>query len=712
MPQTVEKILFVELLGGIGDLVIALPAIHAVARTHPAARLTVLTFAPGAQLLNHDPLIQQVISVQPGMARQAVQQILQQAFDLIISDTNYDGIDSLIQNYQQSRQPAPHIIPNLWRSPPDQERVGQRFLNILQTEGVIAADALPTHQPEIYFTETEQVTARQQLGPCARPLVFLCPDAGMAIKRWPADRFVALGQALQQQYRATVLIPASSPLADQIALEMGGQVQVLPPGSLRQLAARIALADLVVAADTGLAHIAAALQVPTITLFGPSWAGRYGHPAPHINLQGDTHCPERIIRDFTQQRCWYSGTCSLEWQTSCLEDISVAAVQAAADPLLKPAIAQPLTQDLQPVEDFKLPDHKSMQSLNPDWQAVRNLLVMRLDNLGDVIMTSPALRAIKTYLPRTKLTLMASPSGATVAPLLPWVDQVLPWRVVWQDLGHLGFDPEREWQLIETLKTHQFDAAIIFTSFSQSPHPAGLACALAGIPLRLGESKEVDMDTLTHAIPPASDDIHQVDRNLRLLEWIGFPVENRRMELVIPATKPADPYLLLNPWTSCAARNYPTDRFAEAARQLSQQTGWPVVLTGVAKDQDRAAPLLDILGSRAVNRIGQTSLTELVTLVDQARLVLTNNTSVMHIADATQTPMVVMFAGTELESQWCPRYAPHRILRQSTSCHPCYQRICPYHLECLDIPVERVVTSALELLEPELLEPELLEPLP
>ena len=73
---------------------------------------------------------------------------------------------------------------------------------------------------------------------------------------------------------------------------------------------------------------------------------------------------------------------------------------------------------------------------------------MRLDNIGDVIMTSPVLRTIKENLPTAKLTLMASPAGALTQPLLPWVDEVLSWRVLWQDFGRLDFDPAREWKLI------------------------------------------------------------------------------------------------------------------------------------------------------------------------------------------------------------------------------------------------------------------------
>src|SRR3712207_296797 len=107
---------------------------------------------------------------------------------------------------------------------------------------------------------------------------------------------------------------------------------------------------------------------------------------------------------------------------------------------------------------------------------------MRLDNIGDVVMKTPVLRAIKQHLPASKITLMASPGGSKVAPLLPWVDDVLPWRVLWQDLGRLCFGLSREWSLIETVREGEYDAASILTSFKQTPYPAGYACYLAGIP--------------------------------------------------------------------------------------------------------------------------------------------------------------------------------------------------------------------------------------
>jgi ADP-heptose:LPS heptosyltransferase len=121
-------------------------------------------------------------------------------------------------------------------------------------------------------------------------------------------------------------------------------------------------------------------------------------------------------------------------------------------------------------------------------------------------------------------------------------------------------------------------------------------------------------------------------------------------------------------------------------------------VTGVPKDRDRSDPLLAALQPHAIDLIGVTSLPQLAALIADTQLVLTNNTSTMHLADATRTPSVIMFAGTEYESQWRPRHGPSRLLRQPTTCSPCYAFTCPYHLECLDIPPEQVVAAGLELL--------------
>ncbi|MBD1909202.1 glycosyltransferase family 9 protein [Leptolyngbya sp. FACHB-16] len=676
---------------------------QAIAQSHPHATLTVLTFAPGGDLLHYHPLIHRVIQIPKGTARHAVQVLTHNSsFDLIITDTTYDGIADLVQ-----QSGVPHVVTNLWRNPPDHQKVSDRFLQLLHEDGWITPEALNMNQhPRIYLTPAEHAAAQARLGDLPHPRIGLYSDAGMAIKRWPTENFITLAHVLQQEHQASIIVPEGSDTASIQAITAKiPTAKPWPKGTLRELAALFAQLDAVVAADTGPARIAAALGIPTVTLFGPSWGDRYGQPLPHQNLQGYPSCPERYIPNFTTQSCWYSGQCPFEWRT-CVDDISPEAVLTALIPMISAGLeGRELPEQEgkginQRLEGIRLGSKTgSFPSLLPSFASAQNILAIRLDNIGDVIMTGPALKALKANA-STQLTLLASPAGAQAAAVLPWVDDVIAWRSLWQDLGRLPFDPDREWQLIEQLRARQFDAAAIFTSFKQSPHPAALICQMAGIPVRLGFSREEDV-VLTHTASAPPDEEHQAERNMHLVEFVGYSVHDRSLQLQIPACSliPDEPYLLLNPWASCPSRTYDLERFGKAAALLSEQTGYRVVVTGLEKDRDRARPLLEIVGDRAIDYMGQTNFTDLVALVAHARLMLSNNTSTMHIADATRTPSVILFAGTELERQWRPRSTRAVLLRCPTSCSPCYQFTCPYELECLDITPEAIAVAGLSLLQ-------------
>ena len=331
LPEGVRRILFVELLGGLGDVLISLGALQALARSYPEARLTVLTFPPGGELLKEDVLIHEVVHAQPGRAREAVEeQLARGGWDLVVSDTSYDGIDVLIRN-----SGVPRVATNLWRSPPPDEHVGERFLGLLLSDGLIPQGSIAP--PLLRLTPEERASAARRLEDLERPLVFLLPDAGMEVKRWPEESWGTLGRALREHLGAGIVVPVGSDEGQARRVADGAGGTVLPRGTLRELAAALSHADLAIGADTGPARIAAALRVPTVTLFGPSWHGRYGQPPPHANLQGHPACPQRDVSDFTQQPCWYVGACTLEgpaWRT-CLEDIPVEDVLSTAFALLK-----------------------------------------------------------------------------------------------------------------------------------------------------------------------------------------------------------------------------------------------------------------------------------------------------------------------------------------------------------------------------------------
>ncbi|HZS94578.1 MAG TPA: glycosyltransferase family 9 protein [Chloroflexota bacterium] len=343
------------------------------------------------------------------------------------------------------------------------------------------------------------------------------------------------------------------------------------------------------------------------------------------------------------------------------------------------------------------------------WQEARNILAVRMDNLGDIVMLGPALRAIKRASPDSRMTLLGNRSGVAAASIVPGIDDTIAYAPLWQHLGDgSSFKPADDLALIELLAERRFDAALIFTSFSQTPLVPAYVCYLAGIPLRAGESKEFGGAVLTDPVPTTPIEIHQVDRNLHLVEAVGFTPVGSELEISIPdrardaATALLNergignhPFVLVHPGASAPARRYAPERFGAIARMLAEREA--VLVTGTEREAEilaivrREAPGVPVVA-------GETDLASYAALVERAALVICNDTLPMHLADAVGTPAVVLFSGTDYESQWEPRNVPCRLLRRPTPCAPCFYITCPIGTPCLDIDPAQVVAVAEELL--------------
>ena len=343
------------------------------------------------------------------------------------------------------------------------------------------------------------------------------------------------------------------------------------------------------------------------------------------------------------------------------------------------------------------------------------VLVVRPDNLGDVLMTGPALRALRRAAPDARIDLLAAPAGAPAADLLPEVDRVLTASVSWQHAGSGDLPVGDDLRLVERIAAGGYSAAVIFTSFSQSPWPAGYLCRLAGVPVRIGMSKEFGGVGLTHWVPApetgfaAGEVAHQVDRALHLLRQVGVPPVSGRLHAVVPeharraaervltahGVRPDQPYALILPGASCPSRRYPPDRMARAARLITR-SGLPVVVAGTAKESALVGTVTDGCPG-AIGLTGRLDVPALAYAVSVASVVVCNNSGGAHLASALGTPVVELFAGTERVSQYRPRFSPAVVLTVDVACSPCRQFVCPYGLECLEIPPERVAEAAVEI---------------
>ncbi len=351
----------------------------------------------------------------------------------------------------------------------------------------------------------------------------------------------------------------------------------------------------------------------------------------------------------------------------------------------------------------------------PELVGARRILAVRLDNIGDVVLTEPALRALSDALPGAEITLLASRAGAQVAPLMPWVRDVIVQRPVWQDVhGSVPLDPDREIAFAWALREREFDAAFVFTSFRQSGDVPGYVAYLAGIPVRVGHAPLFSGGVFSHPVLPPPDAAHQVDRNLALVERVGIEPEDRSLELRIP---PADqavalalltasglnlarPFAVVAPGASAAARRYPEDRFGAVAGLLAARTGLPIVFVGHEREANLVARAEQVARTVAphaalISLVGRTPLGVFAAILERAALLVANDSGPMHIADAFATPQLVLFSGSDLESQWRPRSSPAVLLRKPTECSPCYAFECPFNLECLDFDPADVVDEAL-----------------
>lgn len=337
------------------------------------------------------------------------------------------------------------------------------------------------------------------------------------------------------------------------------------------------------------------------------------------------------------------------------------------------------------------------------WAALRRILVVRADNLGDVVLATPALRALRRAAPNAAIDLLASSVGALVAPMIRAVSEVLTVSASWQRADGASGNPhavaaEERW-LVELIAGRRYDAMIVLTSASQSPWPVAYVGMLAGIGLRAVHSTEFGGAVATHWVTPPPDGTHQVDRCLHLLAALGVPLAGTHLELDIPASGrlPAGPYAVLAPGGSCPSKRYPADRFAVAARHLAD-AGVAVLVTGSPKEARLVDEVVAVAAHQRVTPLGAVTVPELAAVIAAANVVVCNNSGCLHLADAARVPVVVTYAGTERPTEMPPRTTPAaELLTRPVPCSPCRQFHCPYHQECLDLPPAEVAAAALRL---------------
>lgn len=350
-----------------------------------------------------------------------------------------------------------------------------------------------------------------------------------------------------------------------------------------------------------------------------------------------------------------------------------------------------------------------------DWNRASKLLCVRLDAMGDVLMTTPAIRALRDSMPAQRITLLTSPAGAAIARLVPEIDDTIIYEAPWMKFTAPRAGSRADLEIIKGLRQERFGGAVIFTVYSQNPLPAAFLCYLADIPLRLGHCRQNPYRLLTHwTLDPEPDRLirHESRRQLDLVGAIGCRTANERISLKAPRTAVRDvgklmdslgvdrerPWLLIHPGATAPSRRYAPEGFARIACELAADCGYQIVFTGSESERDLIRDIQMAAGAATHSLAGCLGLEELVALISLAPVLISNNTGPVHIAAGVGTPVVDLYALTN--PQHTPWAVPSRILSHDVPCKYCHKSICPEgHNNCLRlVEPEAVVRATLDLL--------------
>jgi lipopolysaccharide heptosyltransferase II len=322
------------------------------------------------------------------------------------------------------------------------------------------------------------------------------------------------------------------------------------------------------------------------------------------------------------------------------------------------------------------------------WDGARDILAVRLDAIGDLLMTTPALRALRSV-DGTRVTLLTSRSGAAVARLVPEVDDVVVYEAPWMkhtERPSAGADLAA----IERLRLRRFDAAVVFTVFSQSPLPAAMLCHLAEIRLRAAHCRENPYHLLTDWVretEPERGIRHEVRRQLDLVAALGRSTADERLSLSVPAEARArvrglleregldldGRWVLVHPGASAPSRRYPAERYADAVCRLARD-GFDIVFSGSRDERDVVEGIRSAVAGRSWSLAARSDVAELAAAIELAPVLLTNNTGPAHVAAAVGTPVVDLYALTN--PQHAPWRVPSRVLFHDVPCRNCFSSVC------------------------------------
>ena len=331
-----------------------------------------------------------------------------------------------------------------------------------------------------------------------------------------------------------------------------------------------------------------------------------------------------------------------------------------------------------------------------------HILVRESNWLGDVVMTLPALRALRRRFPAGRLSVLIREDLAGLFDGAPWIDEVIPFRTS----GGLR-RPGDALRLAAQLRAGAHETAVLFPGSFES----ALSVFLARIPERVGYALDGRRLLLTKALPLPADDTHEVHEHLGLVRT-AFGAEGTPDDLGLEAGEtakatvadwlarhrraPEGRLIALAPGAAYGpAKAWPANRYASLIDLLARKHRAECVLVGVPAERTKCEEVARASHSEALVAAGETTVAGLVALLSLADGFAGNDSGAMHVAGAVGIPTVGIFGSTSPDKT-APLGPRARPIHHPIECSPCFDRRCRFgHTRCFDPITPEIVADAL-----------------
>ena len=334
----------------------------------------------------------------------------------------------------------------------------------------------------------------------------------------------------------------------------------------------------------------------------------------------------------------------------------------------------------------------------------KKILVLRYRFIGDTILTVPFLRNLRYAEPNAYIAWVVAPGSSEVVQGIPYVDELIYWDppTIHADSRGTHRTLGAKLRFIRELRTKRFDKVYVLKRSLSS----AIMAFFTGAPDRVGFDTEGRGFLLTKKIPYGSGQ-HEVLNFLDVLKADGVPVVDDHLEawlspeeqqfadqfLADRGVQPGESIIGIHPFAANPTRAWHEDNFVELANALQQEYGGKILLFGGKGDRRLADAMSQRISPMPLMAVGSTSLRQSMALLARCRLLVCNDSGIMHLAASLQVPLVAVF-GPQSPAKFGPWGKNCRVIYRKFPCSPCRQK---FFTECS--PSERGRPECLEAIE-------------